>query len=249
MKTTKLFTLSVLASFFITNTFAQSSEYEKKITNSWKMIKTEIDGKEVEPKHDKLILDIDKRKNAFTITAAYEETHEGFWEIENDKLTLTDLATQEIKSLDITELSDNHLTVKGFDGPNSVLHFIPTSKNAIDLNHKEFLVAKKWTIYKSDKKENIGTRIEFKHDKTFVLLPWGYQVPTMSGKWHLNDDNTKLIIDAREDGAHIEISILELHKHELVLQFDDLGITEYLHDPLLAKKDEKVIAAAHKNEE
>ena len=57
-----------------------------------------------------------------------------------------------------------------------------------------------------------------------------------------------LVIDAREDGAHLEIDILELHKHELVLKFDDLGITEYLHDPLLAKKDEKIIAAAHKNE-
>ena len=46
------------------------------------MIKTEVNGEEVKPKHDKLILDIDKRKNAFTITAAFEETHEGYWEID-----------------------------------------------------------------------------------------------------------------------------------------------------------------------
>ena len=248
MKTIKLFTLSLVAASFISNSFAQSADYEKDVVNSWKMIKTEVNGEEVEPKHDKLILDIDKRKNAFTITAAYEETHEGFWELENDKLILTDLETEEVKTLDITQLSDDHLTVKGYDDPNTVLHFIPASKKSMDLNHKEFLVAKKWTIYKSDKASNIGTRIEFKHDKTFVLLPWGYQVPTMSGKWHLNEDNSKLIIDAREDGAHIEIDILELHKHELVLKFDDLGVTEYLHDPLLAKKDEKVIAAAHKDE-
>lgn len=248
MKTIKLITLSLFASFFITTTFAQSPDYEKDVINSWKMIKTEIDGEETEPKHDKLVLDIDKRKNAFTITAAFEETHQGFWEIENNKLILTDLETEEVKTLEITELNDNHLTVKGYDGPNTVLHFVPTTKKSINLNHKEFLVAKKWTIYKSDKKENIGTRIEFKHDKTFVLLPWGYQVPTMSGNWHLNEDNTKLIIDAREDGAHLEISIVELHKHELVLKFDDLGITEYLHDPALAKKDEQAIASAHENE-
>ena len=248
-KTIKLFSLLVLTSLITTFSFAQEVDYTKKIINKWKMIKTEENGQDVQPKHDKLILDIQKKNNVFTITAAFEETHNGLWKLDGNKLTLTDTETKEVKTLTIIEADGDHLTLDNFDGENTTVHFAEaTGKKSTVVTNKEFLVAKKWTIYKSDKETNLGTRIEFKQDKTFVLLPWGYQVPTMSGKWQLSEDNSKLIIDAREDGAHIEISLIEIHKHELVLKFEDLGITEYLHDPLLAKNDEKVIAEAHKGE-
>ena len=64
-KTIKLFSLLVLTSLITTFSFAQEVDYTKKIINKWKMIKTEENGQDIQPKHDKLILDIQKKNNVF----------------------------------------------------------------------------------------------------------------------------------------------------------------------------------------
>ena len=237
--------MTVLLAFSVQ---AQDLDKAKTIINKWKIIKAEDKGAEIEPKHGKMILEI-KKGNVYTVSAAFEETHAGTWKIDGDNLVLTDTESNEIRSVAIKQLDEAHLAIQGYDSESEVYHLIPVSgKKMVDLNHKEFLVSKKWTVFKSDKTENVGMRLEFKPDMTFVMIPYGYKVPVATGKWQLNDDNTKMLIDKREDGGHMELSIEELHKHELVLKFDETGTTNFLHDPKLAKKDAKLIEEAHKND-
>ena len=248
MKPLKQSLALLVASFFAFSIQAQEVDKEKAIVNKWKIIKAEDNGKEIAPEHEKMILEI-KKGNEFTVSSAFEETHRGTWKIAGDNVELTDVETKEVKKVAIKQLDEDHFTIQGYDKSTQILHFIPVSgKKSVTLNHKEFLVSKKWTVYKSDKTENVGMRLEFKPDMTFVMVPYGYKVPVASGKWKLSDDNTKLLMDRREDNGHMELDIVELHKHELVLKFDESGITNYMHDPKLSSKDDKIIAEAHKND-
>ena len=248
MKSIKLTITLFVAALLAISVKAQDVDKAKVIINKWKIIKAEDNGAEIEPKHGKMILEI-KKGNEYSVSAAFEETHSGTWKIDGDNLILTDSEVDEVRTLAIKQLDDAHLALQGYDSESEVYHLIPVSgKKMVDLNHKEFLVSKKWTVYKSDKDENVGMRLEFKPDMTFIMIPYGYKVPVATGRWKLNDDNTKMLIDRREDDGHMELTIEELHKHELVLKFDETGTTNYLHDPKLAKNDTKLIAEAHKND-
>lgn len=242
-------TITLLAAIGLAfSSLAQEADKAKQIINKWKIIKAEDNGATIDPPHGKMVLDI-KKGNEYTVSAAFEETHKGTWKIDGENLVLTDTEANETRTLAIKQLDEGHLTIQGYDSETQALHFIPISgKKMVNLNHKEFLCAKKWTVYKSDKNENVGMRLEFKPDMTFVMIPYGYKVPVASGDWKLSEDKQKMLIERREDGGHMELSIEELHKHELVLKFDEKGTTNFMHDPKLAKNDAKLIEEAHKND-
>lgn len=249
MKSLKLIGILFLACFVTFNTMAQDDR-GKSIVKKWKMIKTEDNGTEVDPEHDRLVLQIEKDKS-FTITAVLEETHNGTWKIENDNLVLTDTETGDVKTLGIKDLDNGHLALSGYDKPTATLYFVPvTGKKQVSLNHKEFLVAKKWTVFQSDKQENVGMRLEFKADKSFIMIPFGYKVPVASGTWSFKEgsDHKVLLIEQKDNEKPLELDVIELHRHELVLKFHESGISNHLHDPKLAKNDKKLIAEAHKND-
>ena len=241
LKTVATITIGVL---FVTSSFAQNKE--KLVSGKWKMISETRNGEEIEPEHENLILTLKKKNlfrknNEFTITAAYEETHSGTWEISEDGSTLLlhDSTSRDDKELELVELDKKHLGLGSYDGPNTAIYLTPMKGKAADLNHKEHLLAKKWTIFDSEQLENIGMMMEFQPNKTFVMIPYGYKVPVATGKWKLSDDNETLIIDKQEDGEHLELKIVEMHRHELSLKDPETGVVNHFHDEMLVSKDKR----------
>lgn len=224
-----LLTTALVAVFSIGQVKAQT---EKTLQKMWKMIKTEVNGAEVKPKHDHLVLVFGK-KGKFVETAKFEETHEGKWKLSDDKteIVVTDM-TLEGKNLTfkIKDLDDNHLAIQGFDGePNKVVYFIPLSKKkAVYLTTKEYLLCKEWTIDKSDKEETIGMKFVFNHNKTFVILNQGSHVPLSTGSWEMSKDHKTLYMDMQEEGQKLELKIETLHRHELALKSEEGSIKHFV---------------------
>lgn len=215
--------------------FSAAHPNEKLLINKWKMIKTIKNGEEVAPKHDKLTIEFIKGKKQYVVTAHLEETHKGTWSLSEDgtKVTLTDSDTKEGKVIDIIKIDKLHFNFSHYDGASDdvIIESTPLGKEkAVHLTHKEHLIAKAWHVYESDKEMNIGLLMEFKVDKTFIMLPEGLKVPVASGKWHLSDDNSKIIVDMKETGKTMELTIIEVHTHDLVLKQEESGITNKFHD-------------------
>lgn len=228
----------LLLSFSVLSFAIFAQDIEKDIINEWKMIKTEIDGEPASPVHEKLILELSK-KNTFTITAEYEETHTGTWEFNQDKskIILTDDIRDYKQELNILDYDDAHLALGNFDGKNMNIYFIPLGKKKHqDLTHVEHSVAKRWTCYKSTEDKNVGLMIEFKADKTFILIPDGFKVPVATGTWEITDDNKHVQVQKREGGV-LDLEIIERHKHELVLKSTESDAINYLHDPKMTRLD------------
>lgn len=233
------FTLSFLLTAFLSfASFAQN--LEKDLVNKWKMIKTELDGKSVTPVHDKLILELKKDKT-FLITAAFEETHSGSWTLSDDKkkVTLKDSDSDYIQDLTILDTDDNHLTLGNFDAKDMTLSFIPLGKDKNQhLDHVEHSLVKKWTCFETTNDQSLGMMLEFKADKTFLIIPLGYKIPVAAGSWKLNDSKDKILVD-KQDGGHMELTIVERHKHELVLKQDDTEVVNHFHDPKYTRLDQQ----------
>ena len=226
--------------------FSNGHPNEKLLINKWKMIKTLKSGVEIEPTHEKLTIEFIKKNKQFLVTAYLEETHKGSWSLSEDgkKVTLIDADTKEEKVIDIIKIDKLHLNISHFDGlsDNVVIETIPLGKGkAVHLTHKEHLIAKAWHVYESDKELNIGLLMEFKVDKTFIMLPEGSKLPVASGKWHLSDDNSKIILDMKEEGRTMELTIVELHTHDLVLKQEDSGVTNKFHDRRIENQKEKTV--------
>lgn len=201
------------------------------------MWKVEQDGKEVAPRYSHFILTL-KNRHTFVITAEYEMTHRGTWSVQNNILTLHDQVTKRDFVLDIKDSDRTHLALKGYEGPQKVTHLTPvTNKDAIHLNHKEHLLAKKWRIYNSTKERNVGSFFEFHEDKTFVYIPEGQSVPVSSGTWELSKNGKLLTLVTASSGATIVLDITELHRHKLTFKNPETGTVNYLHDEFLTKKD------------
>lgn len=222
------------------------AQTEKMLSKMWKMIKTEVNGSEVKPKHDHLVVVFDK-KGKFVETAKFEETHEGKWKLSDDKteIIVTDM-TLEGKNITykIKDLDENHLALEGFDGePNKTVYFIPLpKKKAVYLTTKEFVLCKEWTIDKSDKAETIGMKFVFNHNKTFVILNEGTHVPLSTGKWEMSKDHKTLYMDMKEEGQRLELDIETLHRHELELKSKD-GNTKHFVDHRLTPVNSSAEAA------
>ncbi len=208
---------------------------EKLLINNWKMIKTVDNGKEVTPTHDKLTIEFLKKDKQYVVTAYLEETHKGSWALNEDgkKITLVDSETKQEKVIDIIKLDKLHFNFTHYDGAsdNVVLEAQPLGKGkSVHLTHKEHLIAKAWHVYESDKDMNLGLLLEFKVDKTFIMLPKGIKLPVASGKWHLNEDATKVVLDMKEGGQKMELTIIEMHTHDLVLKQENTSVTNKFHD-------------------
>ena len=232
--------------------FSKGHPNEKLLINKWKMIKTIKNGAEVDPTHEKLMIEFLKKKKQYIVTAHLEETHKGSWSLSEDgtKIILIDADTKKEKIVDILKIDKLHLNISHFDGESDavVIETIPLGKGkAVHLTHKEHLIVKAWHVYESDKELNIGLLMEFKVDKTFIMLPNGSKVPVASGKWHLSDDGTKIIMDMKEEGRTMELTIIELHTHDLVLKQEDSGMTNKFHDRRIENQKEKA-AKAEKTE-
>jgi hypothetical protein len=224
--------------------FSKAHPNEKLLINKWKMIKTLKNGAEIDPTHDKLTIEFLKKNKQYVVTAQLEETHKGSWSLSADgkKITLVDTDTKKEKTIDILKIDKLHLNISHFDGESDevVIETIPLGKGkAIHLTHKEHLIAKAWHVYESDKETNIGLLMEFKVDKTFIMLPNGSKVPVASGKWHLSDDNGKIIMDMKEAGRTMELTIVELHTHDLILKQEESGVTNKFHDRRIENQKEK----------
>ncbi len=217
----------------------KAQDFQKLIVNKWKMTHTFENGSEVKPKHKQLLITFTKKKE-FTVAAAYEETHRGFFTINSTDSTVTikDKWSKDEKVLTITEVTKDHIIIKGFDGDGSSIECVPLSHGrAQHLSHKETLLAKRWTIYKSDKAHNLDMVFEFKYDYTFIAIPYGHKVPVAQGEWKMSDDHTKIILDMLENGDHLELNIVSIHKHELILHNPETNISNSFHDEKLTKKD------------
>ena len=235
MRSTKC--LLILCFSFVYS-LVSAQDIDKDIINEWKMIKTEVDGEPVDPVHEKLILELNKN-NTFTITAAYEETHTGTWEFNKDKskVILTDDIRDYKQELKILDYDDKHLALGNFDGENMNMFFIPLGKKKNKhLNHVEHSIAKRWTCFKSTEEKNIGLMVEFKPDMTFIMIPYGFDIPLATGTWKLSEDKKHVLIEKRE-GGHLELEIIERHKHELVLKSNESDAVNHFHDPQLTRLD------------
>lgn len=213
---------------------------EAHISNDWRMIKETKDGEEIEPLHDNLVFEFNRRNNEYTFSADFEETHTGTWEFNEDKtaVILHDIDTKKSQTLPIKELDRTHLALAGFDGKGTVIYMTPLkNKESRNLTRKEHLVAKKWHIFESDNPEFLATLFEFKTDKTFIIVPFKQKVPVYTGKWDLSEDNSKLILDRREDGKHLELDIKKLDRHEMILKDPESGVINKFHDRELWEKE------------
>lgn len=221
-----------MAFFAVISLNHANAQTEKALQKMWKMIKTEVNGAEVKPKHDHLVVVFDK-KGKFVETAKFEETHEGKWKLSDDKteIVITDM-TLEGKNitLKIKDLDETHLALEGFDGePNKTVYFIPLSKKkAVYLTTKEYLMCKEWTIDKSDKAETVGMKFVFNHNKTFVILNQGSHTPLSTGKWEMSKDHKTLFMEMKEEGQKLELSIESLHRHELALKSKDGNVKHFV---------------------
>ena len=232
MKKILLFLTAIVLGF---NSFSKAHPNEKLLINKWKLIKTVKDNAEIAPTHDKLTIEFFKKKKEYVVSAYLEETHKGTWSLneDGDKITLTDADTKEEKIIDLIKIDKLHFNFSHYDGVDDevIIETIPLGKGkAIHLTHKEHLLAKAWHVYESDKDMNIGLLMEFKVDMTFIMLPKGLKVPVASGKWHLSDDDTKIILDMKEEGKTMELTIIEMHSHDLILKQEDTGVTNKFHD-------------------
>lgn len=225
--------------FVVFASSANAQDFAKQVINKWKMTHFFENGSEVKPKHDKLLITFNK-KNEFVISAAYEETHKGTYTVDAEAKTITikDKWSKDEKVLNVKEVTDDHIIIDGYDGEGSSMECVPlSSSKAQHLSHKETLLAKRWTIYKSDKAHNLDMVFEFKHDYTFVAIPFGHKLPVAQGEWKMSDDQAKLILDMLEDGEHLELNINSLHKHEMILHNPESNVSNYFHDEKLTRKD------------
>ena len=223
-------------------TQVNAQDFKKLIVNKWKMTHTYENGSEVKPKHEQLLI-IFGKKNEFTISAAYEETHRGTYSIDESAKTVTikDKWSKEETVLTVKEVTKDHIIIDGYDGANSSIECVPLSHSkAQHLSHKETLLAKRWTIYRSDKAHNLDMVFEFRHDYTFVAIPYGHKLPVAQGEWKMSDDHKKVIMDMLDNGDHLELEIQSIHKHELILHNPESNVSNYFHDEKLTKKDPEV---------
>lgn len=207
------------------------------------MIKAEVNGSEVkDPDHEQLIIEFEK-KGEFTITAKFEETHKGTWKLSDDKrkLILNDQTAKQETIMLMTDLDDSHLALRNFDNkPNKTVYFIPLNKKkAMHLNHKEYLLAKTWTVDKSEKEETIGTRFVFSVNKTFVIVPLHTNTPIASGDWEMSEDKNFITMEMKEDGQELKLEIKTLHRHELVLENKENGFIKHFVDHKLEEEEEE----------
>lgn len=227
------FTLLLLSSTLAFAGFSQANE--KLLTKKWKMVKTVKDGAEVKPRHEKLTIEFLKKDNQYVVSAYLEETHRGTWSLsENGKeITLLDADTKEKKVIDVIKHDKRHLNISHYDGAKDdvVIETIPLGKEkSIHLSNTEHLLAKQWHVYESDTKENVGMLMEFKADKTFIMIPDGMKVPAVTGEWNIDEDNNKLYLDRKDSDDKIELTIVDIQTHDLILKKERTGITNKLHD-------------------
>lgn len=225
-------------------TFAKGEQdVSKLLKGKWKLIKETEGGKEIDPRHKKLIIEFTS-KNEFIVTAAYEETHKGTYKLEenNTKIVLNDEVSQEERTLTIERIDKDHLNLGDFDGEGTVIEMTPAKgKKAYELTHREHLIVNRWHCYESDDSTNIELIIEFHKDHSYVIIPYGYKIPVAAGDWKVdeNDDN-KILMDKLEDGSHLELEIVEIHTHSIVLKsLEEDGITNHFRDELMWKKYQK----------
>ena len=225
--------------------FSQSADYKTTfslLTGKWKKVKFEENGEEKDPLHEKVVIEFNGNKRKFIIVNEYHETHAGTWTLSPDakSVILNDDSTKKTLTLEIKEIDKDHLVIQHYNNPNGYIHMAPLKNSkAMHLNHKEHLLAKTWHIYKSDKEDNVGLEFQFKHDKTYAIIPPGFKLPVATGNWKLSDDKTRLIMDKREDGEHLELEIISISRHELVLKNLLSGVVNYLHDNEMVSRDEK----------
>ena len=228
----------IVTSSFVSNASKKLSNQEKWMSQTWKMWKVEKNGNEVEPKFSRFILKMKKNKT-FVITSEYEMTHRGTWSYKNKTLTLNDKVTNRSFVLPVKDLDETHLSFENYEGKERTTFLTPvTSKDAIHLNHKEHLMAKKWRIYNSTKDRNIGAFYEFHEDKTFIYIPAGMSIPASSGKWTLSDDGKTVTLEIKRTKEQFTLAVEELHRHALTLKNIETGTTNYLHDEFLTQKDQ-----------
>jgi hypothetical protein len=238
MRNTKELVTIALSLFLVSMmSFASAQNDTKKlIKGKWKLVKETDGGKEITPKHSKLMIEFDK-KGSFTVTAAYEETHKGSYTISEDgkKLTLNDEVSKDIKELVIEKIDKEHLNVSDFDGVGTVIEMTPAKGKDVDLSHREHLIVNRWHCYKSDEESNIELLIEFHSDRTYVIIPRGYKIPVATGDWKVDSENgNQILMDKREDGEHLELDILEIHTHTITLKNSgEDGITNHFRDEKL----------------
>lgn len=228
--------ISILSTSFINK---KRTEKEKMISQKWKMWKVEENGEEVNPKFTRFILSI-KKNGTFVITSEYEMTHRGTWSYKNKILTLEDKVTNRAFKLPVVKIDPTHLVIKNYESEDRSTFMTPvTSKDAIHLNHKEHLLAKKWRIYNSSKDRNIGSFYEFHDDKTFIYIPAGMTIAASSGKWDLSKDGKIVTLEIKRSKEVFKLAVDEFHRHELTLRNVETGTVNYLHDEFLTKKNLK----------
>lgn len=212
---------------------------EKMISQKWKMWKVEQNGSEVEPKFTRFILTLKKNKT-FVITSEYEMTHRGTWSYKNKTLILEDKVTNRDMTLPVIEADPTHLVISNYESKDRSTFMIPvTHKDAIHLNHKEHILAKKWRIFNSSKDRNIGSFYEFHEDKTFVYIPAGMTVAASSGKWDLSKDGKIITLEIKRSKETFKMMVDEMHRHALTIRNAETGTVNYLHDEFLTKRDFK----------
>lgn len=239
-KITSLFLSLFLCSTLISAKSNQDSE--KLLRGKWKLVKETENGKEITPKHSKLVIEFTK-KGEFNITAAYEETHKGTYRLEENgtKVVLNDEISKEEKTLTIEKIDKNHLNLGGFDGATTVIEMTPFSKKDMHLTHREHLVVNKWHCYQSEDSSNVELVIEFHSDKTYVIIPAGFRIPTATGDWHIEDNEpNKILLDKKEDGEHLELEIVEIKTHTIILKsLEENGITNHFRDEQMWREAQK----------
>ncbi len=236
--------LSLLAlSFVLVSTASYAGDVSKLIVKRWKLVKETEGGKEITPKHERLVIEFEKN-GEFIIEAAYEETHKGTYTISEDKksVILDDEISKEKKTLTIERIDKDHLNLGGFDGATTVVEMVPSKKNEDHLTNRELLIVNKWHCHKSDEESNVEMVIEFHRDHTYVIIPRGSKIPTVYGDWKLDpNDNHKILLEIKakgQKGEHLELQIVgEPQTHELVLKnAGEDGITNHFRDHELWEK-------------
>lgn len=220
-------------SFVLVSTASYAGDVSKLIVKRWKLVKETEGGKEIKPKHEKLVIEFEKN-GEFVIEAAYEETHRGTYKISEDQksVILNDEISKEEKTLSIDRIDKHHLNLGGFDGATTVIEMVPAKKNEDHLTNRELLIVNRWHCFKSDEESNVELVIEFHKDHSYVIIPRGSKIPTATGDWKVDpNDNNKLLLDMREDGQHLELQIVEIETHVIVLKsLDEDGITNHFRD-------------------
>ncbi len=231
--------LTLLALGFLLMNATQANDVSKLISKRWKLIKETEGGKEIKPKHEKLVIEFNK-KGEFVVEAAYEETHRGTYKVAADgkSIILNDEISKEEKTLSIERVDKHHLNLGEFDGATTIIEMQPAKKNEDHLTNRELLIVNTWHCYKSDEPTNVDLVIEFHKDHSYVIIPAGYKIPTAVGDWKLDpNDNSKIVLDSKDE-KHLEIEIIgEIETHTIVLKNSgEEGITNHFRDQELWKK-------------